>query len=152
MRAPGVGWFATLALQRSPSPLHEVYGEPVTNGEASSDRASLGGAAFGCDVVRLADRREIRLEGEIDLAARPALDEALEFALDGDGVGDVYLDLDAVTFADSVTIAWLLSTDRRIRTRGGRLTIVACSDAVRELLRLTGIAGRIAMLDRGSTP
>ena len=146
------GWFATLGLERSPSPLHGVYGEPVSNGQASSGRASLGGAAFGCDVVRLADRREIRLEGEIDLAARPALDEALEFALDGGGVGDVHLDLDAVTFADSVAVAWLLSTDRRIRTSGGRLTIVACSTTVRELLRLTGIEGRIAMQDRGSTP
>jgi anti-sigma B factor antagonist len=123
----------------------------VSNGQATG-RASLGGAAFGCDVVRLADRREIRLAGEIDLAARPALDEALEFALGGDSVGDVYLDLGAVTFADSVIIAWLLSTDRRIRTRGGRLTIVACSVAVRELLRLTGIEGRIAVLDRSSMP
>ena len=69
-----------------------------------------------------------------------------------DGVGDVALDLEAVTFADSSAVAWLLTADRRIRTSGGRLTIVACSVAVRELLRLTGIEGRIIVLDRGSMP
>jgi anti-sigma B factor antagonist len=124
----------------------------VSNGQASDGRAWLDGGAFGCAVVHLADRCEIRLEGEIDLAARPALDEALQTVLALDGVGDVALDLEAVTFADSSAVAWLLTADRRIRTSGGRLTIVACSVAVRELLRLTGIEGRIIVLDRGSMP
>jgi anti-sigma B factor antagonist len=139
-------------LQRWVSNTHrdrrtEVYGETVSSGDPGLD-----GAAFGCAAAQRADRCEIRLEGEIDLSARSALDEALDFALDGDSVGDVYLDLEAVTFADSSAVAWLLSADRRIRTSGGRLTIVACSVAVRQLLRLTGIEGRIAVLDRGSMP
>jgi anti-sigma B factor antagonist len=116
----------------------------VSNGEARLD-----GAAFGCAVVQGADRCEIRLEGEIDLAARPALEEALNTALGVDGVGNVSLDLRAVTFADSSAVAWLLSADRRIRGRGGQLTIVACSATVRELLRLTGIDGRLLLVDRG---
>jgi anti-anti-sigma factor len=124
----------------------------VSNGQASDGRAWLDGGAFGCAVVHLADRHEIRLDGEIDLAARPALDEALQSVLGLDGVADVALDLEAVTFADSSAVAWLLTADRRIRTSGGRLTIVACSVTVRELLRLTGIEGRIAVLDRGSMP
>jgi anti-sigma B factor antagonist len=112
----------------------------VSNGEAWLD-----GAAFGCAVAKSAERCEIRLEGEIDLAARPALDDALQTALGVDGVGDVALDLRAVTFADSSAVAWLLSADRLIRGRGGQLTIVACSAPVSHLLRLTGIEGRIAM-------
>jgi anti-sigma B factor antagonist len=100
-------------------------------------------------VVHGADRCEIRLEGEIDVAARPALDEALQTALGVDGVGIVALDLHAVTFADSSAVAWLLTADRRIRGRGGQMTIVACSDPVRDLLRLTGIDGRLALVDRG---
>jgi anti-anti-sigma factor len=139
-RAPSPGWFATPALQDPPARSREVYGEPVSNGEARLD-----GAAFGCAVVQGADQCEIRLEGEIDLAARPALDEALYTAVGVDGVGDVALDLRAVTFADSSAVAWLLSADRLIRGRGRQLTIVACSAPVRDLLRLTGIEGRIAM-------
>jgi anti-sigma B factor antagonist len=116
----------------------------VSNGQGWLDRA-----AFGCAVVQLADRCEIRLEGEIDLAARPALDDALQSALGVDGAGHVALDLQAVTFADSTAIAWLVTADRRIRSRGGHMTIVACSDPVRDLLRLTGIDGRLALVDRG---
>ncbi len=113
----------------------------------SNGEARLDGAAFGCAVIRGADRCEIRLDGEIDLAARPALEAALQTAMGVDGVGDVAVDLRAVTFADSGAVAWLLSADRRIRGRGGRLTIVACSPPVRELLRLTGIDGRLALVD-----
>ncbi len=119
--------------------------------DAVSDRqAWVDGAAFGCAVTDVADRYEIRLEGEIDLAARPALDQALRTILSPDGVGEVALDLDAVTFADSSAVAWLLSADRRIRAAGGRLTIVACSPVVRDLLRLTGIDGRLTLVDGGS--
>lgn len=115
----------------------------------SNGEARLDGAAFGCAVVQGADRCEIRLEGEIDLAARPALDDALQAAVGVDGVGDVALDLRAVTFADSSAVAWLLTADRLIRGRGGQMTIVACSATVRHLMRLTGIDGRLALVDRG---
>ena len=113
----------------------------------SDGRAWLDEAAFGCAVVQGADRWEIRLEGEIDMAVRPVLDDALQTALSVDGTGDVALDLRAVTFADSSAVAWLLCADRRIRGHGGRMTIVACSAPVRDLLRLTGIEGRLALVD-----
>lgn len=116
----------------------------------SDGQAWLDGSAFGCKVVQRLDRYEIRLEGEIDLAVRAELDDALQTVLGADGVGDVALDLQAVTFADSSAVAWLLSADRRIRSRGGRMTIMACSDPVRGLLRLTGLDGRLALVDRGS--
>jgi anti-sigma B factor antagonist len=130
-------------VQDPPARSREVYGEPVSNGHAWLD-----GTAFGCAVVQGADGWEIRLEGEIDMAVRPALDDALQTALGVDGTSDVALDLQAVTFADSSAVAWLLSADRRIRGRGGQMTIVACSAPVRHLLRLTGIDGRLALVDR----
>src|SRR3954447_18605260 len=140
--ARGPGWFATPAFQDSPARSREVYGEPVSDG-----RAWLDEAAFGCAVVQGADRWEIRLEGEIDLAVRPALDDALQTALSVDGTSEVALDLRAVTFADSSAVAWLLAADRLIRGRGGQMTIVGCSAPVRDLLRLTGIDGRLALVD-----
>jgi anti-anti-sigma factor len=115
----------------------------VSNGQVWLDEV-----AFGCAVVPGADRCEIVLRGEIDLAARPALDDALQTALGVDGVGDVAIDLRAVTFADSSAVAWLLTADRRIRSRGGQMTLVACSAPVRDLLRLTGIDGRLVLVDR----
>jgi anti-sigma B factor antagonist len=115
----------------------------------SNGRAWLDEAAFGCAVAHGAEGCEIRIEGDIDLAVRPALDDALQTALGVDGTGDVALDLQAVTFADSSAVAWLLSAERRIRGRGGQMTIVACSPPVRDLLRLTGIDGRFALVDRG---
>ena len=123
--------------------MREVYDCAVSNGQARLDEPP-----FGCAVVQGADRCEIRLEGEIDLAARPALDDALQTVLGVDGVGEVALDLQAVTFADSSAVAWLLAADRRIRTGGGRMTIVACSATVRGLLRITGLNGRFALVDR----
>jgi anti-anti-sigma factor len=114
----------------------------------STGQARLDEPPFGCAVVQGPDRCEIRFEGEIDLAARPALDDALQTVLGVGGVGEVALDLQAVTFADSSAVAWLLTADRRIRTRGGQMTIVACSDTVRGLLRITGLNGRFALVDR----
>jgi anti-anti-sigma factor len=123
--------------------LREVYDCAVSKGQAWLDEPP-----FGCAVVQGADRWEIRLEGEIDLAARPALDDALQTVLGVDSVGEVALDLQAVTFADSSAVAWLLAADRRIRTGGGQMTIVACSATVRGLLRITGLDGRLALVDR----
>lgn len=144
-RAPAPpGWFPTLPVEKpSPDRSREVYDCAVSNGQARLDEPP-----FGCAVVQGADRCEIRLEGEIDLAARPALDDALQTVLGVDGVGEVALDLQAVTFADSSAVAWLLAADRRIRTSGRRMTIVACSATVRGLLRITGLNGRFALVDR----
>ena len=127
----------------SPEPARGVYGCAV-----SDALARLDGPPFGCTVVHGPDRCEVRLEGEIDLAARAELDDALQTVLGVDGVGEVALDLQAVTFADSSAVAWLLTADRRIRSRGGQMTIVACSATVRGLLRLTGLDGRLALVDR----
>ena len=114
-----------------------------------SDRhARVDGPPFGCEVLQGPDRCEIRLEGEIDLTARAELDDALQTVLGVGGIGEVALDLEAVTFADSSAVAWLLTADRRIRTCGGQMTIVACSATVRGLLRLTGLEGRLALVDR----
>jgi anti-anti-sigma factor len=115
----------------------------------SDGLARLDEPPFGCAVVRDPDRCEIRLEGEIDLAARAELDDVLQTVLGVDRVGEVGIDLQAVTFADSSAVAWLLTADRRIRTCGGHMTIVACSETVRGLLRLTGLDGRLALVDRG---
>jgi anti-anti-sigma factor len=52
-----------------------------------------------------------------------------------------------VTFADSTAVAWLLTADQRIRTAGGQLRLVDCSPAVRHLLQLTGVDGRLALVD-----
>jgi len=114
-------------------------------------RTWVDGAAFACSVSRRDGHCAVQLEGELDVAAKPTLDQALEAALELEAP-EVALDLKGVTFADSTAVAWLLAADRRIRTAGGQLRLVDCSPAVRQLLRLTGVDGLLPAVERGSRP
>jgi anti-sigma B factor antagonist len=111
-------------------------------------RTWVDAAAFECFVSRRDGHCEVRLEGELDVATKPALEQAVETALELEAP-IVAFDLKGVTFADSTAVAWLLAADRRIRTAGGQLRLVDCSPVVRHLLRLTGVDGRLALVERG---
>ena len=63
----------------------------------------------------------IELQGELDLAARKTLDDALESALHPGPVVTVVADLDAVTSADATTVAWLMHADAVGPPRGRAL-------------------------------
>jgi anti-sigma B factor antagonist len=112
----------------------------------SSDARFLREAPFACTVHRNGHTSEIELGGELDLAARPTLDEATSAALEPGPVETVVVDFSQVTFADSTTVTWLLRTDRRARGGGGRLVVVAGPGAVRDLLRLTGVDERLTVV------
>jgi anti-sigma B factor antagonist len=116
----------------------------VTSGEA---QVTDLGDPFGCAVLRRGRTSEIKLSGELDIAAAPDLDAAID-AVMGDGpVETVLLDFDDVTFADSTTVAWLLRTDSRVRAGGGRLIALVAAGRVRDLLVLTGFDRRLTLVD-----
>lgn len=78
----------------------------------------------------------VRLAGEIDLYAEPALTEALEQAA---GCGElVVVDLTDVAFFDSTALAAVLAARRRVREAGGDLTLVVGG---REATRVFTISG-----------
>jgi anti-anti-sigma factor len=67
----------------------------------------------------------IELGGELDLAAKPTLDEAIVTALVPGPVERLVVDFSHVTFADSTTVTWLLHADSRFQASGGQLIAVA---------------------------
>lgn len=89
------------------------------------------------------------LEGELDLAAKPALDEAVATALQPGPVETVIVDLTRVTFADSTTMTWLVQADARTDAVGGRLIAVAGPGPVRKVLEMTGIDQRLTLVADG---
>ena len=115
----------------------------------SFDVRALEETPFSCDVHRRGKTSEIVLEGELDLAAKPILDDATATALEPGPVDTVIVDLTRVTFADSTTMTWLIQTDTRTRTAAGRLVVVAGPGPVREVLRMTGIDERVTLVADG---
>jgi anti-anti-sigma factor len=115
----------------------------------SFDVGALEESPFSCAVHRRGKTSEIVLEGELDLAAKPTLDDAIRTALEPGRVDTVIVDLTRVTFADSTTMTWLVQADTRTNVAGGRLVAVARPGPVREVLRMTGIDGRLTLVADG---
>lgn len=107
------------------------------------DVARPNGALFGCNVHHLGVTSVIELRGELDLAARETLDDALEDALSPGLVVTVVVDLDAVTSADASTVSWLLHADALVRLAGGRVVTVLGNGRAGDVLRLTGVGRRL---------
>jgi anti-anti-sigma factor len=78
----------------------------------------------------------IRVKGELDMAATPALTEAIRGA---SGSSRIVLDLGGVTFLDSSAIGALVAAGRELHEGGGRLAIGQRSDIVNRVLEITGL-------------
>ena len=78
----------------------------------------------------------IRVKGELDMAATPALTEAIRGAA---GTPRIVLDLSGVTFLDSSAIGALVASGRELDEGGGRLAIGQRSDIVNRVLEITGL-------------
>jgi anti-anti-sigma factor len=101
------------------------------------------GDVFACNVRRLGVTAVIELQGELDLAARKTLDDALEAALHPGPVVTVVADLDAVTSVDASTVSWLLHADALVRLAGARFVTVLGSGRAGQVLGLTGVVRRL---------
>ena len=117
--------------------------------ETPFDAQFLHEVPFACTVHRNGHSSEIELGGELDLAARPTLDEATTTALQPGPVDTLVVDFAEVTFADSTTVTWLLRTNRRVQASGGRLVAVAGPGHVRDLLRMTGVDEYLTVVANG---
>jgi anti-sigma B factor antagonist len=89
------------------------------------------------------------VSGELDLATAPRLSAAV--AEHGDAELLV-LDMTATTFIDSTGVRALLHADRRSLGSGSRLVIVAGDGAVRRVLELCGLDGRLTIVSDRPTP
>ena len=86
------------------------------------------------------DRREVRVEGELDLAVADQLKSRLDVAA-AEGV-EVLVRLDQCDFIDSTGIAAIVWAHQLMANRGRRLLVCNPSGQVGRVLALTGLSDR----------
>ena len=80
--------------------------------------------------------REIRVEGELDLAVASQLEEAIDRAGDEQSV---LLNLESCEFIDSTGIALVVSAHRRLEENGRRLVVYGADGQVLRVLSISGL-------------
>ena len=81
--------------------------------------------------------------GEIDISTVTRLrDRLFDMAASG---APLVVDLDQVSFIDSVGLATLVGTANRAAAHGGSLQVACARPKIRQLLRLTGLDRRIPL-------
>jgi anti-sigma B factor antagonist len=80
----------------------------------------------------------IRLQGELDIATDPTLESALLHAMEGEAA-PIVLDLQRVSFIDSMGLRVLVWAARESREEGDRLRIDGRSGAVRRMIEITSL-------------
>jgi anti-sigma B factor antagonist len=85
----------------------------------------------------------VTVAGEIDIATVTRLRERLfDIAASGN---PLVVDLDQVSFIDSVGLSVLVGTANRAVAHGGSLQVACAQPKIRQLLRLTGLDRRIPL-------
>jgi anti-anti-sigma factor len=91
------------------------------------------------------DRIILRLDGELDMASAPRLQDAIDASLDATPL--VVLDLQQLQFIDSTGLRVILSARARSRQRGQELAITPGSQQVQRLLSVTGVSDQLRIID-----
>src|SRR4051812_14592177 len=81
----------------------------------------------------------IDVAGELDCSTAGALRERLVDVIDGQGSVSVIVGLGGMTFIDSTGIGVLVGANRRLRARGGSLSLLNPTSSVNKVLKLTGL-------------
>jgi anti-sigma B factor antagonist len=81
----------------------------------------------------------IVLEGEVDLAVAPGLQEKLD-SLMNDGSATIVVDLDRARFLDSIALGVLVGTLERCRDAGGNLHLIVTDPRILKVLDITGLS------------
>jgi anti-sigma B factor antagonist len=99
----------------------------------------LSAVAYRTDTCSIDRTRDgVRVSGELDLQAAPALKEAL-VALVEEGHVDVVVDMTDATFLDSTALGVLAGRFRELRSRNGSLAVICNNPHVLETLEIAGV-------------
>jgi anti-sigma B factor antagonist len=90
----------------------------------------------------------VTLRGEVDAYSAPSLREDLRVLVEERGALVVVIDLSAVTFLDSSGLGAIVGVLRRLRERGGRLTIVEPESPASRIFEHTGLDAVLELYDR----
>jgi anti-sigma B factor antagonist len=92
------------------------------------------------------DRLILELQGELDMARAPQLDQALAGA-DLDGATAVVLDLRGVCFLDSTGLKAIFRARKAVCDSGLRFAVTEGSAQVQRLLSLTRLVDHLQVID-----
>ena len=81
----------------------------------------------------------VTASGEVDSSSAPLLRQHLDALLDAEGIAELTVDLDGVTFLDSAGLCVLAAAHRRAVEQGVRLRVLASSRAVIRPMQITGL-------------
>ena len=93
---------------------------------------------------RAGTRAVVSVKGELDAYSAPGLEEEVT-ALLADDVADLVFDLSETKFLDSSGLRAILTAQRRLADRDGKLALRAPSEPVRRLLDITGLTDHFAV-------
>ncbi|AZP19219.1 anti-sigma factor antagonist [Streptomyces aquilus] len=94
-------------------------------------------------VYRTRGHTVVELHGEIDIAAAVHITPVLDAVTDGPAPL-VVIDLGPVEFLDCFGLTLLCRARRRVRERGGRLSLVCPQPGIRKILGIVGLTAAFA--------
>ena len=80
----------------------------------------------------------IALRGEIDVYTAPLLRQKIVDLVD-QGALNIVIDMEKVDFLDSTGLGVLVEGLKRVKTRGGNLTLVITQDKILKIFDITGL-------------
>ncbi|WP_435741703.1 STAS domain-containing protein [Nocardioides sp. SYSU DS0663] len=98
---------------------------------------------FSLDSVADPPRLRVVVTGELDVLSAAGLRGEVSRRA-REGFSSVVLDLEGVTFLDCTGLAALLACEEEVSSSGGTFAVGPSSVAVRRVVELTGVAGRLA--------
>lgn len=94
---------------------------------------------FSIETEQVGDARHvIALTGEVDLYTAPELKTQMLEVIANDSM-DVVVDFTNTTFIDSTTLGVLVGGVKRLREKGGRLSIVCSDRNITKIFEITGL-------------
>lgn len=88
----------------------------------------------------------VEVDGELDMASAPQLEEALDRAW-RDAPDTIVLDLGNLRFMDMSGLRLLLGASQRAEERGTEFTLTNVRDSIRRVLTLVGANGLLPIRD-----
>ncbi|HVE46654.1 MAG TPA: STAS domain-containing protein [Acidimicrobiales bacterium] len=98
-----------------------------------------GFSDFSLTFARDSEAVVVGVVGELDCASGPTLEDRLGDLIENQGNRTVVIDLTNMTFVDSSGLSVLVGAYRRLRERGGDLSLRCPSRSTRKVFQITGL-------------
>lgn len=112
------------------------------NAEPGETAGATPPAAFACQLIREHDRVRLVLEGELDLATAPALEQTISKLREA-SVERLTIDLSELSFVDSTGLHLILSVACAEQSDAFPVDLVPGPPAVQRVFELTGVIDKL---------